>query len=299
MNFDEWSAMYNKPYRSIEDYDHRKAIFDARVAEIEQFNAEGHSYKMGLNSFSDLTEAEIDKYMKMAPVAVEEPVAMEMNARDLPEVDWRKHNAVTSVKDQGNCGSCWAFSAAAVLESAYAQTYGQLIDFSTQQLVDCSGSYGNNACNGGMPYKALKYTQVYGIESWTSYPYTAKKGTCVYDASKVITKNSQGYADVKGESNLQAKLKSETVSVCFYSKSSMSSYKSGVYYDASCPTNSINHAVHAVGMGHDAASGMDFYIIKNSWGTSWGEEGYVRFAANKNNMCAISNYGVVPKGMTN
>ena len=197
-------------------------------------------------------------------------------------IDWTtKDGAVTPVKNQGACGSCWAFSATGVMES-WAGLKGNKVSLSEQQLVDCSGSYGNHGCQGGWPSSALKYIQAKGIATGSSYPYTAKNGQCKTQGG---TFKISGYSSFSGCSGLISGINSSPISVTV-DANKWSSYKSGIF--SNCGT-SIDHAVLLVGV--DASSN---WKIKNSWGTSWGESGYIRLA--KGDTCGVCrNAGVVPK----
>ena len=187
---------------------------------------------------------------------------------------------VSGVKNQGQCGSCWAFSATGVMES-WARKKGQSVNLSEQQLVDCSKSYGNHGCNGGWPSSALKYVIAKGIASQSEYPYTARDGSCRKDGGSF---RISGQSSASGCSGLQNAIQSGPVSVTV-DANNWSSYRSGVFSNCG---KSIDHAVLLVGI----VSGN--WKIKNSWGTSWGESGYIRLASS--NTCGVCSYaGAVPK----
>jgi C1A family cysteine protease len=206
-------------------------------------------------------------------------------------VDWVTKGAVTGVKNQGECGSCWSFSTTGALEGSEFIVNGKLISLSEQQLLDCSRQFGNYGCNGGWPDNAFKYVEQYGIEAESTYPYTAKLGSCRYASGSVAVKLSK-YADVtkRSESAFLSALAAQPVSICIDAEQIMS-YTSGIYNNANCGT-SLDHAVLAV--GYDTSAG--YIKVKNSWGTTWGESGYIRFAleGNGSGECGIYLQPAVP-----
>jgi len=201
-------------------------------------------------------------------------------------LDWVAKGAVTGVKDQGQCGSCWSFSTTGSVEGLVFLKAAHLTSLSEQQLMDCSYSYGNLGCSGGLMDNAFKYVEANGLCTEAAYPYTAKDGTCKASSCSV-SPNSKigGYKDVTHTENaLGAAVDNQPVSIAIEAdQSGFQLYKSGVFCGV-CGT-SLDHGVLAVGYGTDTT---DYWKVKNSWGTSWGEKGYIRVCRNKNE-CGLSN----------
>merc|ERR1719353_2310915 len=190
-------------------------------------------------------------------------------------VDWTTKKAVTPVKNQGQCGSCWAFSTTGSVEGINAITTGKLESFSEQELVSCAKSYGNQGCNGGLMDDGFKYIIAKGDVLETEYPYTGKTGTCDNSKTKDSETKITGFKDVtpENEAQLMAAVSKQPVSVAIEAdQSGFQFYKEGVF-SGTCGTN-LDHGVLVVGYGAD--SGKDYWKVKNSWGTTWGQEGYIR-----------------------
>lgn len=212
------------------------------------------------------------------------------NVRLLPEtletdVDWRTKGAVTPVKNQGHCGSCWSFSATGAIEGAMFLKTGKLQSYSEQQLIDCSTVYMNDGCEGGFMTHAFQYAMDYPLELESAYPYKASDGTCSYAASKGQGKVAD-YDDVQADSasQLKAALSKRPVSIAIQAdQTPFINYKSGVI-TSGCGT-SLDHGVLAVGFG--TLNGQEFFLVKNSWGADWGDKGYVRISTASSNVCGI------------
>lgn len=278
--YDAWvhyKNRYNKHYQHDVEW-YKFQIFKANLEKMGEYDealkAGKISYTVGVNEYSDMDQKEFkEKILGTKMVQGTNYVPLPTTGL-AASIDWTTKGAVTPVKNQGQCGSCWAFSTTGSLEGLNFNKNGDLKSFSEQQLVDCSGSYGNLGCNGGLMDSAFKYVEDKGIELESTYPYTAADGTCQYDASKVVFKNT-GYNDVPASdpAQLAAAVNKGPVSVAIEADQFGFQFYSGGVFDGSCGTQ-LDHGVLVVGYGTD--SGKDFWKVKNSWGGSWGEEGYIR-----------------------
>ena len=273
--FEAWMTKFGVKYESKFEEAYRKRVFQENLAKIEEHNNnEFRTYDMGVNQFSALTDEEF-KQTYLGTVVNENNIQVE-DSDDISvgDIDWTSQGVVTPIKNQGQCGSCWAFSTTGSLEALSKLAYGNLQSFSEQQLVDCSGSYGNMGCNGGLMDNAFKYVRDHGIVEESQYAYTAKKGTCKQNSGPF---KISGYTDVNGCTNLANALTSRPVSVAV-DASNWSRYSSGVF--SNCGTH-LNHGVLLVGASDQS------WKIKNSWSASWGENGFIRLA--RGNTCGICN----------
>jgi len=295
-NFDQWMVEHGKTY-GTDEFVLRKAIFAANVEKINRHNELGLSWKMGVNEFTDLTPTEFAigriggyKPKKLRREPLKFPTLRDAtwvgdgSHDDHPSpgpapsgsVDWTKKGAVTPVKNQGQCGSCWSFSTTGSVEGAQFIKNKVLTSLSEQQLVDCSGSFGNQGCNGGLYDDAFKYIiSNKGICSESSYPYTGVQGTCKTSCSKVTKISSYHDVTPKSDSALAQAIAQQPTSIAIEADQQVfQNYASGVL-TGNCGT-SIDHAVLAVGYGVD--NKVAYFKVKNSWGASWGMQGYVLLA---------------------
>ena len=241
--FQSWKAKFNMKFDSMFEEAYREKIFLANLAKINAHNLNQYkTYEMGINQFSALTDEEFAQQYLGTIVPTEAIVEVEQKDDIIVgDVDWVAGGAVTGVKNQGQCGSCWAFSATGGLEGLSKIGYGTLESFSEQQLVDCSGSYGNQACNGGLMDNAFKYVKDHGILHEDEYPYKAVKQTCSKNAGPF---KISGFTDIKDCNTLATALTGRPISVAV-DATNWSPYKSGVF--SNCKT-SLNHGVLLVGV---------------------------------------------------
>merc|ERR1711935_847535 len=281
-----WStfkADFTKAYTSVEEHAERFSVFKDNVDFIMTHNARSdeHGYTVGINQFADMTSAEFKKTMLtyQAERKTANPVKIFDTSNLKTDIDWVTKGAVTPVKNQGQCGSCWAFSTTGATEGAYQIATGKLLSFSEQELVDCAGSYGNQGCNGGLMDDGFKYLETKGDASEDTYSYTGKTGTC---STSKQSKTALGVGIVSSfndvhstEAQLRAALNIGPVSVAIEAdQSGFQFYKSGVF-SGTCGTT-LDHGVLAVGYGTEG--GKDYWNVKNSWGVGWGDEGYIKLA---------------------
>jgi len=300
--FTKWVQEHNKAY-SQEELLYRFRVFSENMDFVHKFSSEEHSFSVGLNRFADLTNTEFMERYAGLHVPIEHKVDSEHlyapeQLQSLPSsVDWRNKGVVTGVKDQGQCGSCWAFSTTGSVEGAWALNYS-LVSLSEQNLMDCSFAYGNHACSGGWMDSAFQYIiDNGGIDTESSYPYETKTylKNCRYNAANSGAK-IRSYGDVTSgsESALQqAVVYRGPVSVAIdASQNSFQLYTSGVYYEPACSSTQLDHGVLTV--GYDTGSSGDYWIVKNSWGTGWGMAGYIWMARNAGNNCGIATAASFP-----
>jgi len=296
----DYVAKYGKTYSSLEAV-HRYTIFKYNVDFVDNHNSGNHSFRVAINKFADLTNVEFAAmYNKFRP-SMKKPAPTTFKPKNLSAPpaswDWRSKGAVTGVKDQGQCGSCWSFSTTGSVEGCHFLTTGKLVSLSEQDLVDCSSAEGNQGCDGGLMDDAFQYIiDNKGIDTESCYPYTAADGTCHYKKS-CCGSTVTSFSDVTSgsEAALLVAVYSAPTSVAIdASQSSFQLYSSGVYFEPACSSQQLDHGVLAVGFGTDG--GQAFWLVKNSWGTDWGMSGYIEMARNRNNNCGIATMASLPHG---
>jgi len=266
---------------------------------ITTHNRKGLSYTVGMNHFGDLTHREFVATMNGLNITrngYSRIAVADLNPLAPSSWDWRTKGAVTGVKNQGQCGSCWSFSATGSTEGAHFLKNGRLVSLSEQNLVDCSTAQGNQGCNGGLMDQAFQYIiQNGGIDTEASYPYTASgPNACRYNpANRGATLRSYNDVPSGDENSLLNAVYSTPTSVAIdASHQSFQFYNGGVYSDPSCSSTQLDHGVLAIGYGD--YQGRPYWLVKNSWGTQWGLNGYIMMARNDRNMCGIATAASYP-----
>jgi len=298
--FSNFQERFSKRYSTIQELETRFSIFRKNFIGILSHNADlGQNFTMGVNQFTDLTPDEFKaQYIGglKSMVGSYGCKSFSSDASGAPaSIDWRTKGAVTSVKDQGQCGSCWTFSSTGAIEGSWAISKGQLVDFSEQELVDCATgvTYGSHGCSGGQMEGAFKFVIENGQCTLASYPYTSgvtKTGGNCQKCSAVAHMTSCSDVKPNDQISLKGAVAQQPVSIAIEADTRyFQSYSSGVLTSSSCGT-SLDHGVLIVGYGSE--NGIDYWLVKNSWGTTWGDKGYVKIArsdsTNDQGICGIA-----------
>jgi len=306
--WESWKSKHNKQYSSDDDHHRGKANYSHNHSFIEKHNAEfndgKHSYKLGHNEYSDMLIDEFNKIRKGFDSRQQSGKHDSSNYQppsgDAPaQCDWRQQGYVNDIQDQGQCGCCYAFSSVAAIEGQAFAATGQLPKLSEQWAMDCSKENGNNGCGGGTMDNVFKTVQqLGGIALEQDDSYTAKFESDKKDKKKPLYTAAQvtGFVDIpQGDENalITACGTIGPISIGIdASQQTFQLYKSGVYNDPNATAAGIDHAVVLV--GYDSADGQDYYIVRNSWNTTWGQDGYVWMARNQNNAAGISSMASYP-----
>jgi cathepsin F len=286
--FTNFTATYNKNYKTIDHYTNSFNIYKENYLNIINTHT-NKSYTLGQSPFMDISKQYFKKtYLNLRTKALSTYNKLEnINGKVIPSTfDWRNLGAVGPIKDQGDCGSCWAFSVVGNIESQYYLNKDQLIQFSEQQVIDCD-EY-DDGCNGGIQENAFNYIYSYGLESQSNYPYISASQTCQYkeNLSDVKLSHYINYKDVN-EDDLMVLLVQNGPLTLAMNGDFLQFYSNGIldedYID--CDPDNLNQGVILVGYGSE--EGHDYWIVRNSWGVSWGESGYFRVSRGKST-CGIN-----------
>ncbi|CDW72368.1 UNKNOWN [Stylonychia lemnae] len=308
--FNDFINKHSKNYLTKEEYRARLNIFQTNYNIILKNNEVNKDYKLDTNQFADLSDEEFQKRLGFRASQFDDDEDDELfrgeeqqnvenlKADPMPQsIDWRTQGAVSAIKNQGSCGGCYAFSSADAMEGAYALKNGQLQVFSPQQIIDCSTGYGNAGCGGGLMTNSFNYLKTAKIMTMSSYPYVGNQQQCRYSSSKGVVGVTSFVSVTKNSpSALKQAIQVQPVSIAVAAAgSTFRLYKSGIITSSACGT-SLDHAVLLVGYG--SQNGQSYWIVKNSWGTTWGESGYVRILDDGKNgagICGMLQMSSYPK----
>ena len=304
--FQKFIKKYHKKYTSIQEYMARFTVFKDNLLKAFSYTNgnEDIPFTTGVTKFSDLTEQEFAKtYLNLDFGAMAyanfSPETVKISNAAPDAFSWKDQGVVSGVKDQASCGSCWAFSTVGNLEGLYAIKKGTVKTFSEQYLVDCDTS--DSGCNGGLMERTFTWLKsAGGIMYESDYAYTGSKGTCKKDTTKFADFKVTGYKKLGTSSSTFSPVDEDEVKEYLYATGPLAialnatplqTYTGGVLdlTASKCSTSGINHAVLLVGYGHDSSTDLDYWLVKNSWGSSWGESGYFRISRGKST-CGVNYY---------
>jgi len=279
-----------------DEYHLRLGIWLTNNRIVNQHNAGNNNFRLSMNHLSHFTQSEYMSLLGFKP-SIKTRNVVASGKTTLESIDWRTRGIVNPVKNQGQCGSCWAFSAVQAQESQWAKEQGVLLTLSESNLVDCAiNCFG---CSGGRMDDAYDYILKYQNGMYmkeNDYPYSPIQGVCKFDASRSVTKMTHYIHIAQGSENDLADKIAQYGVVAMAIDASLYSfqlYHSGIFDDPKCSSMDLNHCVGCVGFGSD--NGLNFWIIRNSYSEKWGENGYVRMVKDKNNQCGEATFAMIPR----
>ena len=307
--FTDYRMKYGKNYTSVHEYWYRYYVFEHNYYNIMSHNSWESSYKLGVNNFTDQTPDELTKGYNGYPYFRNPEnyynYSIGLGRLNHSQIDWRADGQVTNVKDQAQCGSCWAFSAVATIEGAHMRNTSELVSLSEQDFVDCVPDC--DGCDGGWPYMAIEYIMdgtvvdpytnsthhdsnyTRGVDTEMGYPYLGVTNQCNFTNSDVgsLVRNLTLIPKNNTQALIDAVLRVGPISVAINAGGDFMSYESGIYDPDDCDPEELDHAVTVVGYGINE-KGRKYFIVKNSWGTDWGMDGYIYMSADTPNLCGIA-----------
>ncbi|CAL5183567.1 unnamed protein product [Lathyrus oleraceus] len=301
--FQSWMKEHGRVYKNVDEMANKFKIFKSNLKYITETNAKRkspHGHFLGLTNFADWSHQEFkETYLHKNDMSMYNNTMKKKNVNSEScspplSLDWRSKGVVSSVKEQGTCGSCWTFTAAGAIESINALVTGKLVDLSEQEMLDCEPS---GDCKFGYMSKVFDWILLNkGVASEKDYAYTGAKGVC--KASQIPNSESSTFDTYdhveQSDNGLLCSVAYQPLSVCLYAPPDFDHYSHGIYDGSNCPENSdeTNHCLLIVGYG--SVDGQDYWILKNSWGTNWGMEGYMYLKRNSGKqygVCAINAWG--------
>jgi len=302
--FERYVKDFGKPHKKgSAEWARREALFHEEMKAVNAHNVEQHSWKKGINQYSDWTEAEKTRLrgnkVGMKKYGFTKPEKLySRTVGPLPySVDWRDATprVLTAVKDQGQCGSCWAHAATEAIETATALATGNLYVLSQQEIASCTPNPdqcgGTGGCNGAIAELAIDYIKTVGIQEEWTWPYQSywgKNFNCSVAATSFPVTNVSGYTHVghnDADAVLDALAHAGPLAISV-DASQWSNYESGIFSGCSYAKNiSMDHAVQAVGYGFDETANQAYWLVRNSWSAGWGEHGFIRLARSATHAC--------------
>lgn len=294
-DFSKFVNMYGKSYENISKMESAFYNYASTVDMISNHDSETTGYSIGITQFADMSAEEFNKFKGSGCLYKQQKSScgkFSPSSKTVPDsIDWTVEGGVTDVKNQGQCGSCWSFSATGAIEGAWFVSTGELVSLSEQQLMDCSTSYGNMGCNGGLMDGAFEYAiDKGGMCSEEDVPYQGVDGTCSV-CTPVVKISACTDVTPNNQLHLKEAVSNGPVSIAIEADTTVfQHYTGGVISSASCGTN-LDHGVLIVGYGTDD-DGTMWWLVKNSWGDTWGDNGYVKIARteseNDKGVCGIA-----------